>query len=466
MFRKIIFCVFIFQFSPEARPRADQFKAIELDLKTAEHLAIVNNFELSTEKIQRKILSRKITENWREFWPLLNLSYRRNQNVIERAMDDRLHQFRVSLSQSVYDGGRTSLALELSKLDVLLNNHKYRILRNKIILNTRNEFFKLIQLKENVSIKKKSLERSNLQLKQSQKGLILGSTTKMDYLEVKGRTKQIEAEYLIEKRDLENAILKFKQLLLLKKNIKIKIQKSSIEDVLVKKNQQPFNKILSLAYKNRPEIDQSKVNLLKARKEFIISKRYFFPKISINANYDLSGNRYPPLEKGWGVGIVVSTNLYGSRISQDGQLNSSNNDYSRGYNSNTSAGILDDITYERNIIEKNLNFRQSRYDDERSREDIYIEVKIAYDNVRRNFQIYNVARERENLVWERLLIESLKTRLGDLKRIDYMLTEIEYRRAALAAAKAKTDYVLSVNNLEYMMGVKPDFLKLFTIKRN
>lgn len=439
---------------------------VEIDLVSAEKLALNNNFTIKNHLDQKRILYRVKKEQWRNFWPVFSVSYNQNVEVAERSSDSRSNEIELGVQQPIYDGGRTALSHEIAKLDIVINQNEYEILKNETISELRVKFFTLLHLKENLRIQKKSLERSQIQLDLNEKEYKLGMQTKIDYLEVFGDIKQIEVEYINALREYDLAILDLKQFLGLEKDVALKVKVKSIFDFHIKENKHSLEKLFAISKEKRPEVFQSSVTLMKARKEYLMAKRHYLPTVSLTANYNLSGDQNPPLQRGWGVGIVISANLYGSSTSTNNSLNSSNNYKSRGYSSQNSVNILDDISYVRQKYEAQLEYKKSRFEKNDLMKSIYIEVKKAFNAVNLNYRLYSIANERSKLVWERLLIEIKKTELGQMKRVDLMETELEYLKAALSETQAKTDYLLSVNTLENTIGVSPDFLDLIEYREN
>lgn len=431
-----------------------------MDLKIAEQLAQTNSIDLQLQSSERSMMQANIVEKWRAFLPQLRISYLNNEQVRIRDFDTRSHQMRVDVTQPVYDGGRMSLAYDLSKLDVTLANYKYRQLRNKVILDTRSNFFRLLQAIYTVESRQRSAERSELQAKLSQKEFEVGTLTKIDYLDVVSKYKQIVASLIKEKRDYETLDLTFKQGLRLSPSVELVLDKETLHKITFKEIDRKFEDLYAITMSNRPEVEQRRVDTMRLRKEYEIAESYFYPRISLTGNYNLSGDRFFPQENGWGVGVVVTSNILGNMVRETPRSNVATNGYTQGYSTDTSVGVFEDISYRRQKIESGMNLKRGLFERDRLPDQLAIEVKNALISAEHNFEIFKIAEEAEKVLSERIQIQTAKVRLGQLKRVDLMLAEIEYLGVAQNFIKAKADYLISIGVLENTMGVKADFLNL------
>lgn len=444
---------------------AEEPNTLRMDLQVAEDLAQKNSIDLQLQGMERNLTQANILEKWRAFLPQLRVSYLNNEQVRIRDFDTRSHQMRVDVTQPVYDGGRMSLAYDLSKLDVSLLGYKYRQLRNKVILDTRSNFFRLLQAIHTVQSRERSAERAELQAKLSKKEFEVGTLTKIEYLDVVSKYKQIVTSLIKEKRDFESLELTFKQGLRLSPSLELLIDKETLHKLTFREIDQKFEDLFALAMANRPEVEQRRVDMMRLRKEYEIAEAYYYPRVSLTGNYNLSGDRFFPQENGWGIGIVVTSNLLGNMVRETPRSNVGANGYNQGYSTDTSVGVFEDLSYRRQKIEAGMNLKRGIFERDRLPDLLAIEVKNALVSAQHNYEIFKIAEEAEKVLSERIQIQTAKVRLGQLKRVDLMLAEIEYLGVAQNFIKAKADYLISVGTLEYTMGVKTDFLGLINYNR-
>lgn len=442
---------------------AEDTNTLKMDLKTAERMAQTASIDLQLQNAERSLINANILEKWRAFLPQLRLSYLNNEQVRIRDFDTRSHQFRADLTQPIWDGGTMSLAHDLSKLDGTVLNFKYRQLTNKVILDTRTNFFRMLQGIYTVESRQKSADRAELQAKLSKKEFEVGTLTKIEYLDVVSKYKQIVVSLLREKRDYESLDLTFKQGLRLNPRLELLIDKETLHRITFREIDKPFEELFAIAMENRIEVRQRSIDALRYKKEYEIAQSYNIPRISLTGNYNISGDRFPPLQNGWGIGVIVTSNAFGSTVREAPQAISSTNGYTQGYSTDTSVGIFDDLSYRRKKIESGMNLKRGLFEQERLPDLLAIEVKNALLTVEHNFAIFKMAEDAEKVLSERIKIQTAKVRLGQLKRVDLMLAEIEYLGVAQNFIKAKADYLISIASLENSLGVRADYLGLIDL---
>lgn len=465
LFRKFVACVGSVLLCSVSYVYGEEPNSLIMDLQVAEDLAQINSIDLQLQGSERNLTQANILEKWRAFLPQLRVSYLNNEQVRIRDFDTRSHQMRVDVTQPIYDGGRMSLAYDLSKLDVSLLGYKYRQLRNKVILDTRSNFFRLLQGFHTVQSRERSAERAELQAKVSKKEFEVGTLTKIDYLDVVSKYKQIVTSLIKERRDLETLELTFKQGLRLSPGLELLIDKETLHKLTFLEINKKFEDLFAIAMANRPEVEQRRVDMMRLRKEYEIAEAYFYPRVSLTGNYNLSGDRFFPHENGWGIGLIVTSNLLGNVVRETPRSNVAANGYNQGYSTDTSVGVFEDIAYRRQKIEAGMNLKRGIFERDRLPDQLAIEVKNALISAQHNYEIFKIAEEAEKVLSERIQIQTAKVRLGQLKRVDLMLAEIEYLGVAQNYIKAKADYLISIGVLENTMGVKTDFLGLINYSR-
>jgi hypothetical protein len=111
--------------------------------------------------------------------------------------------------------------------------------------------------------------------------------------------------------------------------------------------------LVGAALKNRREAHSADVECLISARRHLMSRRYYYPKLSLGLNYSLSNNdeRAVPRERGWGVNFRVSTAFLGSGLSAGAGYSRDNNGNSTAYSGDSSLGVLDGMSYRRSIAE-------------------------------------------------------------------------------------------------------------------
>ncbi|MEQ9367278.1 MAG: TolC family protein, partial [Leptospirales bacterium] len=191
----------------------DDLESMALGLADAERIALTNNFDLRVLNMERDIAEDAIDSRLRDFFPSLSFSYRRNRTIARRDFDNGNHSVQVSLSQPVFDGGRTQLAYEVSKIDARLARERITESKNQLRFQVRQQYLQLVQEKENIAIARAAYESARATLARATVEHRQGAITELDFQEI--RTEFDRRGLELEQRTLayENGRVDFAQLL-------------------------------------------------------------------------------------------------------------------------------------------------------------------------------------------------------------------------------------------------------------
>lgn len=422
-------------------------------------IAISKNHELKAIQARAGIYRYQIEESFREYFPSLSLSYSKTDEVRKRSGDDR--QGRLSLSSEVilYDGGRRSLNHDMAKLDAILARNDYRIAMNKLTVQVKNLFLNLLNLKERMAILERTLSAAKLQHSFISKEFELGDSTKLSVLEIAAKVKEVELSLKKSQGDYSSQINKFKLLLKLHRRLPLEIEGQVERDFKII----PFHlinkeELITIALKKRREIESMVLQVERSRRNYEINKNYFMPKLSMGFNYNLSGEEFPPREKGWGINFKISSQFMGSSLSGGSGYNESGNGNSRAFSRNAGINLLNNMSYKRGILESEIDLFVSQNKLKDTKDGISLEVESLYKELINARDMMKIAKQRLELYNSLIEIERAKKNMGESRRYDLVEKEIERSKSALALMDAKIKYLTSISNLEMAMGVNINFL--------
>lgn len=250
-----------------------------------------------------------------------------NATYLPEGTQDLYYSTRLSLWQTIYNGGKTSATNELAKISLSQVKNKSDIKTNEVIANVKTDFYKIIVLQEKIKLYKQSID-------------ILSKNTKSesDVEVLKNKLEIAEYEYQIQ-------ILDFLNLIGLGLDTVIELS-GSMDMQNLDLN---LDQCILWAYQFRPEmkntqyqetIDGIEVNLLTMEK---------YPTIMFGAAYDWMDGDSRTIEKNW----YVSLNL--------------------------SLPIFDGGSLFAKIKEKKIQARQATLERSKEEEQIKLQVRKAYN---------------------------------------------------------------------------------------
>lgn len=463
MCKSQVYFFFVF-FSFFFKLYSSEVEEIILTVERVEQLSLENNFDLRSIGLKRRILLNHRIEAWRRFLPQFGIGYSRSILVAKRNLDSRSHRINLELNQPIYDGGKTFLNYHQNKISLMLHEREYENMKEQLVVKVRMAYYNVLRYFNQLKIIEMSLERTRVQLEHSLKEYELGMIRKLDLLELEIKLREMELEDERSKKEYDLKLLELLQVIGLPDDSLVKMSSFLIDLFPLGEKGLTADSLIDSAFARRYEVFEKKLGLAHARLSHKFAKSFFLPTLSLTANYSFSGEKFPPRERNWSVGFVISSNLYGSSFSDSTELNSSNNDYSKGYSSQNKLGLFDNIGFQSKILQSRLNLEKSLEEEKRLKQSISLDIQKKLSVVFSNYEIQKLAYEKKELLSSKFLIERKKVELGELKRIELIKTEEELLKANTAYNSAKIDYISSVNELEISGGLGLDTLGLFRIR--
>jgi outer membrane protein TolC len=444
-----------------------QVSELSLDFFSASAMGVANSFELQEIRARGALYDFSVYEKLREFFPSLTFSYLQTEDVRRRENDDRQTRLTVETEIPVYNGGRRELNYDIAKLNALLARNDYRISMNRLIAQIRGEYLELLKLREIIEIHKKTLEHGEMQLTFVRKEFELGDATRLAVMEIEAKIREIELSLKNASDEYQDALKKFKLTLKIHWRTPVVIKGDIEKDfMIIPVSGLDDEELISVAIRMRKEIESSEAEYEISLRNNNINERYFIPNISMGFNYNLTGEDFPPREKGWGVNFKISSQLYGNSFSGGSGYNESGNGNGRGVSRNASITVLDNMPYKRSLVESRIEMARCRDERLTAKETISIEVAASCSSLRNSWDMIEIAGRRLELYDSQLEIERLKANMGEARRFDLVEKEIERGEAAVALLNSRIRYLLAASSLELAVGMDSDFLKKYLMNKN
>lgn len=433
---------------------------LRLDITSAVSIAVSNSFELKEIRAREGLYTLSIMEKLRNYFPSLTFSYMQSEEVVKRDADTRSARLGVESEFNIYDGGKRDLDYDTAKLNALLARNDYRISTNKLIVSVREAYLNLLKLRETIGIYKITHEQGLMQLKFITKEFELGDATKLSVIEIDAKVREIELSLKQAIDDFDAALTKFKLLIRVNRHIRLDITGDLDRDfVFLPAAGINEEEIVSIALKMRKEIESSVAKYEISKKNNRLSEYYFLPDVSLGLNYNLSGEEYPPREKGWGVNIKISSRIFGNTVTGGTGYGENGNGNSKTKTGNASVDVLNDMPYKRTLLESRIEMAKSGDELSVLRETIASEITTMCSGLKNSWDMIGIAVKQVELYDAQLVIERLKADMGESRRYDLIEKEIDRAKAAVGLLNAKIKYLMAASSLELSAGMDVDFFR-------
>ncbi|MEQ9366726.1 MAG: TolC family protein, partial [Leptospirales bacterium] len=223
------------------------------------------------------------------------------------------------------------------------------------------------------------------------------------------------------------------------------------------------DELYNIAMESRADVRQSKIDVMRSRREYLITKYDWLPTVSLTGNYGKSGEDWPPTNTEWGVGINFTFRVFGNTISTDAQELRTQNETGRGYSTSGQWNVYDNAAWEEPHKRNTIQLMQARDRKQQLADSVRIEVvrlRRAFYDRRREMDLA----DRSLAVREqRFKIEQVRFRNGEISVSDYLESELELIQARLDLVAGRVNMILAANQTEIDLGLELDSLKLVDI---
>jgi outer membrane protein TolC len=432
-----------------------------IGLQEAENLAIDNNFELKSLRMELRINNEAMKGKYRDFFPSVSFSYRHGRSIAERNLDNSNYSVQMSVTQPVYDSGRRELAYEISQITTRMSMEKYKTVRAQLQFKVRGAYLEIQKKRDFLSLSEKSLENSKLLLEKAEVEHRQGVITEIDYREIKNENEKRVLDLTKTEDDLRDAYNDFYFLLNIHDQFHPELRHLKLYNIEPTVPSVSVGDLIDVALKSRTDYREAQLAVDRETKEYLISKYSSLPQISITGSYGRSGEVWPPTNHEWGLGVNFSFDFLGNSVSSDTTYNSSQNNQSKGYSTGGSLNLYDNPLWKQDRLQKALNLKKGQRGKKELNYQIESTIQRLYRDILQSQKNLKLADEITAIQERRHEIERRKFSLGEISLHDYFREELRLNENRLKLIQERVDYVLSINKLELEMGLDIDSLKFF-----
>ncbi|MGB9713192.1 MAG: TolC family protein [Dissulfurimicrobium sp.] len=321
------------------------------------------------------------------------------------------------LKQNLYDFGKTSTQVKISRLNLLSSKSDLKTTTNQVIFNVKQAYFGVLRAKRNLKVAQDAVAQFELHLKQAEGFYKVGIRPKFDV--TKARV------------DLSNAKL---NLINAQNSVKIAMAELNnsmgvpdidgyeLEDILdFSPIKIDFEEALKKAYSARPDLSSILAQKKAASASIELAKKGYYPSVSGNASYNVDGAGFP-LSDGWTVGVNITFPIFSGFLTK--------------YQVEEARANLDSISAKEESLKNS----------------IFLDVKQAYLNLVEAGERVPVAELGVTQAQENLDLAMGRYKAGIGNPIEVTDSEIALENAKLAYIQALYDYRVAFAALQKAMG--------------
>ncbi|MGQ9630857.1 MAG: TolC family protein [bacterium] len=414
---------------------------VTLSLDEAIDMALKNSYQLEFARARGEVARYGLMESWRALLPQVGVSYSWNKSVgFEGRPDSLQHQLGFNATQPLYDA-RLGAGREASEMDIAIADIDRDLVAQNIAMSARRAYLRVIGAKRRIEMDEKLLAHGRLLMEITQKEYEIGVTTKLDLLEMQLRLNEVELEMERARNNLQLANLELVKILGLPSGTPVSVDDKPLADFSYRPLEIDLEDRISRALERRGEIRRANLNLRKSEISAELERYAFLPRVTLGGSYTLSGDEFPPRDRGWGLSLGMDFSIYGSGLG--GSTNASGETDSKSLGFGGTVGVLSDFGFQRRAISAEAELKRTTGERDMVKAELSNEVRSAYYAIKEGEAVIELARRKAEIAREKLEIISLKLDLGEAKRADLLQAEAELTRARVEEVMAIIDYILA-----------------------
>jgi len=326
----------------------------------------------------------------------------------------------VSLSQNIYDFGRTSSQVDIQRFNLDASSSNLETTIEQVIFNVKQAYYGVLQAQRNRVVAQDTVKQFQLHLDQAKAFYEVGTHPKYDVT---------KAEV-----DLSNA-----KLALIRSENTLKVSKVTlnntmgvpdapdyaVEDNLAyEKYEIELPRAIETAYKNRPDLKAAVATSRSFERSIDFAKTGYYPVLTGNAQYDRSDTIFFPSGEGWSAGVALTFPIFNGFLTKN------------------------------QVEEAKSNLGVAKANEETLRQSILLDVQQAYLNLLVAGESISNTELTVKQATENLDIANGRYAAGVGNPIEVSDAEVSLAVAKTANNQALYDYKVARASLERAMGVR------------
>jgi outer membrane protein TolC len=323
----------------------------------------------------------------------------------------------VTLNQYIYDFGKTPTQVNISRLNLDSAGQDFENISEQTILSVKQGYYAVLQAKRNRAVAQETVKQFAQHLDQAKGFYEVGTHPKFDVTKAEVDLSNAKLNLIRAENTVRLAIVNLNNAMGVPDAPDYQLE----DNLSFVKYEMAFEEALSTAFANRPDLKSAIAKRKAAEQAIALAKTGYYPVISGNAAYNVSGSNFP-LNTGWNVGATISIPIF--------------------------SGFL--TKYQVEEARANLNVLKAN--EETQRLTVFLDIQQAYLNLREAEERVPTAELAVTQAKENLDIANGRYSAGVGSPIEVTDAQVAYTNAETTYIQALSDYKVARAALEKAMG--------------
>lgn len=478
-------------------------RSLSLSLEDCILTAMKNNIGVAVEVLNPELAGISVSLANEKYWPTLSFSFGKRDTITASysfldAADEvstKSDTYSTQISQIIPTGGTFSIALDGSITDTnrtgttinprygntltlsftqpLLQNFGFKVNRRDIIIarnnldisesqlrrvlqdtvyNVEEAYWNLVYFTENLEVKRQSLKLAQDLLAKNMRAVEVGTLAPIEVLSAQSAVATREADILQAEAQLKNSEDVLKTII----NLSAEEAGEGVEIIPVdkpafEKKEISLDEALRAAVENRPELEQTRIDLKNKEINVSYAKNQLLPNLSFQASYwspGVSGTEliFDPFDR---FGPPIGSVPHSASEALKDVFNFIYNNWSVGLSLNIP---LDNLFSRASYAQAKVNLEQAMLRLKNQEQQIFLEIKNAVRAVQTDYKRIQALKLARELAQKKLEAEEERLKVGLSTSYFVLQYQTDLTTARTSELKAIIDYSLSSARLNRAMG--------------
>jgi outer membrane protein TolC len=325
-----------------------------------------------------------------------------------------------TLTQNIYDFGRTSTQVQIQKLNYDSSKSSLENIEEQVIQSVKQAYYAVVQAKYNRLVIEDTVKQTQQHLEQAKGFYEVGTKPKFDVIKAEVDVSTAKLNLIKAGNDYSIAVVNLNNVMGVPGAPEYALQ----ENLSFGKYEITFEEALSRAYENRPDLKAVVAQRQAAEVGIDSAKTGYYPFLTGNASYNWAGGSVSELDHGYNVGAVISFPIF--------------------------SGFL--TKYQVQQAKANLEILKAN--EESTRHQVFLDVQQAYLTLRAAEEAIPTAKLGVEQAQENLDIANGRYAAGVGNPIEVTDAEVSLANARLAYVQTLYADKVAQANLEKAMGMR------------
>lgn len=350
------------------------------------------------------------------------------QRTIRQAATDRnFNSARISLSQNLWDFGRSSNSLNMAKASRAAQEQSMVSTRHDVILSVKAAYFNLLKAEKLLGVYEEAEKLAQEQVNRAQTMMEIGLSSRAEVFQARVNHGSTKRQAITQANVVEMARANLNTALGIDPSTDIQVTEIQEEPTFVEYS---FEEAIETAFENSPVIKSLDLSVKAALYNLRAARARYMPTLGASVSYSRSNDD---------IGRVYTHQL--------------NEDYSASIGAQLDLNIFNGFSDKAEIQRQQLSY-------EMAMEDLAEQKRLIISNVKQYFleleayrDILEIQRENIEAAKENLRLQQEKRRVGSGTELDVTDAQVELTRAQSDYVSAEHDAHVAKARLQAAMGV-------------